>query len=207
MTSAGDGRLPPGSTDLPEDVVIWVAGVLYELDVNVQTAAFHRQMLGPFETVSMPDRANIMATVMARHAGIGLKAATPDPREALRIRMFEAVVPLLFEALGYPVKEKFAEEAQASLFNRPGAPPDKGATMDAKNTCHYCQKAFSNQALLRPYGPDGAMVCHPCATGTPERKAEAERQIEKVFNAHKKAGQVSVITGDGAPRGIKVGES
>jgi len=29
----------------------------------------------------------------------------------------------------------------------------------------------------RPYGKDGAQVCHPCAMATPESKAEAERQM------------------------------
>jgi hypothetical protein len=42
--------------------------------------------------------------------------------------------------------------------------------------CHYCH---STEKELRPYGPGGAMVCHPCATATPER----EKQTEAAFYA------------------------
>jgi hypothetical protein len=31
----------------------------------------------------------------------------------------------------------------------------------------------------RPYGKDGADICHPCATATPESRAEMKRQFDK----------------------------
>lgn len=34
--------------------------------------------------------------------------------------------------------------------------------------CHYCH----TEGDLRPYGPDGAGVCRPCAFATPEREAQ-----------------------------------
>lgn len=39
--------------------------------------------------------------------------------------------------------------------------------------CHYCEATND----LRPYGPQGSMVCFPCATATPERNAEAKRNF------------------------------
>ena len=39
--------------------------------------------------------------------------------------------------------------------------------------CHYC----GQQGDLRPYGPRGEMICHPCMKADPEREAEAKRQF------------------------------
>ena len=36
---------------------------------------------------------------------------------------------------------------------------------------------------LRPYGPNGADVCFPCAMETPERKAEASSMFAAQFKA------------------------
>lgn len=47
---------------------------------------------------------------------------------------------------------------------------------------------------LRPYGPDGAPICFKCAMETPDRKAEAERQLAAMLG---EAGPVSVLTEDG----------
>ncbi len=40
-------------------------------------------------------------------------------------------------------------------------------------TCCYCDKTTD----LRPYGPNGAMVCFQCAMASPKRKAETERNF------------------------------
>jgi hypothetical protein len=45
--------------------------------------------------------------------------------------------------------------------------------------CFYCDKTTD----LRPYGPDGADICHKCATATPERRAAAEAEMERYINA------------------------
>ena len=39
--------------------------------------------------------------------------------------------------------------------------------------CHYCNTSID----LRPYGPQGTMVCFNCAMSTPERQAETERNF------------------------------
>ena len=54
--------------------------------------------------------------------------------------------------------------------------------------CHYCTKTSD----LRPYGPNGAMVCFSCAMGTPKRKAEAKQAFALQLDA---AGPVAVIDG------------
>ena len=40
--------------------------------------------------------------------------------------------------------------------------------------CHYCGPTDRE---LRPYGPNGANVCFPCAMATPEREKETENQF------------------------------
>ena len=57
--------------------------------------------------------------------------------------------------------------------------------------CHYCKQTIDRRDL-RPYGPRGAMVCHPCATSTPEREAEATRNFAAQLNA---CGPVAVLDG------------
>ena len=37
--------------------------------------------------------------------------------------------------------------------------------------CIYCE---STEEELRPYGPNGSMVCFPCAMSTKERQEEAK---------------------------------
>lgn len=54
--------------------------------------------------------------------------------------------------------------------------------------CHYCPATED----LRPYGPNGAMVCFDCATATPDREMEAKRQFEMQLNG---SGSVAVIDG------------
>ena len=45
--------------------------------------------------------------------------------------------------------------------------------------CHYCEKTTD----LRPYGPNGSMVCFGCAMETPERAAEAQRNFAAQLDA------------------------
>lgn len=39
------------------------------------------------------------------------------------------------------------------------------------NTCHYCGPTDRE---LRPYGPGGSTICHPCMKATPEREESAK---------------------------------
>lgn len=52
--------------------------------------------------------------------------------------------------------------------------------------CYHCEHTRD----LRPYGPNGSMVCYKCATATPEREAETERNFMEQFKA---AGPVVII--------------
>lgn len=45
--------------------------------------------------------------------------------------------------------------------------------------CFYCPADKD----LRPYGPGGAWVCHPCATATPERRAQTEASFAALLTA------------------------
>lgn len=42
---------------------------------------------------------------------------------------------------------------------------------DEERKCHWCG---ATDREMRPYGPGGTWVCHPCATATPEREAQTE---------------------------------
>lgn len=44
--------------------------------------------------------------------------------------------------------------------------------------CDYCNAIRE----LRPYGRNGAMICHPCGM-KPENKAETERQFGKLLGS------------------------
>lgn len=46
------------------------------------------------------------------------------------------------------------------------------------NECFYC-KATDQE--LRPYGPNGERICHPCAT-SPEHEAETEAVFAALVN-------------------------
>ena len=60
--------------------------------------------------------------------------------------------------------------------------------------CHYCGCHFE-QHDLRPYGPNSAMVCFPCATSTPEREKIAQEQFAMQLNG---SGPVVVLDGTNA---------
>jgi len=46
--------------------------------------------------------------------------------------------------------------------------------------CHYCGPTGEE---MRPYGPEGADVCYPCATATPERNAETLARYQTLVEA------------------------
>lgn len=70
-----------------------------------------------------------------------------------------------------------------------------------RDTCIYCgcghgdpdPRAKSGKAELRPYGPRGAYVCFFCMKETPEREAEAHRNLGAALDA---AGPVALLDGD-----------
>lgn len=68
--------------------------------------------------------------------------------------------------------------------------------------CLHCGK---EDVDLRPYGPNGADVCFPCAMDVkhPERKAEADRQMAKRFLA---PGTVILVPGVGPVSASSTGD-
>ncbi len=60
----------------------------------------------------------------------------------------------------------------------------------AEATCHYCGRSGD----LRPYGPNHSFVCFTCATATPERNADAQRNFGRQLDV---ASCVAVVDGSG----------
>lgn len=61
---------------------------------------------------------------------------------------------------------------------------------------------------LRPYGPGGAPICYQCATSTPEREAEAERNFGAILDgATAMGGGVATITDHGIEPGAPQGKN
>lgn len=59
---------------------------------------------------------------------------------------------------------------------------------------------------LRPYGPDGAPICFPCAMHSISSRREAEKQFGQMIDAAwKTGGGVAVLTKDG-PKPVGGGE-
>ena len=56
--------------------------------------------------------------------------------------------------------------------------------------CFYCKIEFLE---LRPYGPNGAMVCFACAMSTPERKS----LTEKMFGYASDQSPIMILCDDG----------
>ncbi len=56
--------------------------------------------------------------------------------------------------------------------------------------CYYCGPTDRD---LRPYGPGGATVCFPCATGTPEREAAAKAAFGAQLDAMAAVTDIVVI--------------
>lgn len=69
--------------------------------------------------------------------------------------------------------------------------------------CFYCSTPADGPDDLRPYGPNGALICFPCGTETPERAAQSKANMDahmaKVFESSAKTG-APVLLGEGAPR-------
>lgn len=59
--------------------------------------------------------------------------------------------------------------------------------------CFYCEATRE----LRPYGPNGSLVCFKCAMATPEREAETGRNFDAQLNA---AGPIALIGEETGPR-------
>ena len=59
-----------------------------------------------------------------------------------------------------------------------------------KPACCYCGTTV---AEMRPYGPKGAWTCFPCATSTPEREREAEKQFAAQFASAEKSSPSGVV--------------
>ena len=57
--------------------------------------------------------------------------------------------------------------------------------------CIYCGDTEKKEEVeLRPYGPDGAWVCFPCATETPEREKETVKAFHSQLDG---AGDIVLI--------------
>lgn len=56
--------------------------------------------------------------------------------------------------------------------------------------CHYGCGASED---LRPYGPDGAWVCYPCASSSTERRQATERAMAAVIGAAAAASPVGSV--------------
>lgn len=65
--------------------------------------------------------------------------------------------------------------------------------------CHYCG-LVGEPGDLRPYGPGGAPVCHPCATATPERREQTDAAMNVMFDAAEAmspSGSIVISVADG----------
>ena len=47
----------------------------------------------------------------------------------------------------------------------------------ADRKCYYCNTPEISRNHLRPYGPNGALICFDCMKASPGREKEAERQF------------------------------
>jgi hypothetical protein len=61
------------------------------------------------------------------------------------------------------------------------------------NTCHYCSVSTVAREL-RPYGPNGSMVCFDCAMSTDQRRRETEANLRTQLNV---AGPVIMLDDSG----------
>lgn len=75
-----------------------------------------------------------------------------------------------------------------------------GNLTSEQSICCYCPQTKD----LRPYGPKGAWICFRCATATPEREAEAHRQLGALLDACERQGPIAVLTETG-PRPLEKG--
>lgn len=77
--------------------------------------------------------------------------------------------------------------------------------MNDEHACHYCGPTDRE---LRPYGPGGASVCHPCAHATPEREAEAKSAFYALLDGAEAVSPhgVAVIGQESGPAPFDVNE-
>lgn len=72
----------------------------------------------------------------------------------------------------------------------------KARLSEPRQWCCYCDGGSE----LRPYGPSGARVCFPCATSTPERNAETNRQIAAQWSAALSVRPAAIELGPDGPQ-------
>lgn len=66
----------------------------------------------------------------------------------------------------------------------------------SKNKCHYC-KSEKEQHDLRPYGPNGVMVCCPCVREDPDRNDLAIEMMSKLLLEVAQTSSVVVLDDNG----------
>lgn len=78
--------------------------------------------------------------------------------------------------------------------------------------CYVCKCPERTRGELRPYGPDGQLICFACAM-KPERKEETARNFNQLLSAAEDAARPEeggtayvVLTKDG-PKPVKAGSS
>lgn len=69
--------------------------------------------------------------------------------------------------------------------------------------CHYCG---TTERDLRPYGPGGSPICHPCATATPEREAATHAAFDAQLEAMGAITPIVVIGDEEGPRPLRPGD-
>lgn len=60
------------------------------------------------------------------------------------------------------------------------------------STCHYCGPTDRE---LRPYGPGGATICHPCMKADPDRERAASQVFSALLDANAAIGDDVVVIG------------
>lgn len=72
-------------------------------------------------------------------------------------------------------------------------------------TCHFCGPT---ERELRPYGPGGANICHPCMKATPEREEAAAAAFGALLEGAEAVSPlgVAVIGQESGPQPFDVGE-
>jgi len=63
---------------------------------------------------------------------------------------------------------------------------------DQQQACHYCGPTDRE---LRPYGPGGSNICHPCMKATPERERAAKGAFGALLDANAEIGDGIVVIG------------
>lgn len=66
--------------------------------------------------------------------------------------------------------------------------------------CYECKQGEPEQEL-RPYGPGGQWVCHPCATATPEKEDQAKQSFHTLLDAAAAVGGPIILGTPAGPLG------